>query len=754
MKMRAVVFTLFSLLPVVPAWSQVLCDDVVVDLAEMLTATEESRIAAAAEALEALGATVRIRTSSDAGLYTSLEEAAEKSCPSWGEERVVFWVAKETREVIIQAGPVWEADFTGNDGKISLAEAERIIAEFMIPGLKNDSPATAFIQGLRATTKELEPVLVQTKPKEVELVAPVAPATPVVVTSRPAANEWSFATIVGLAVLLFVAIVGLFGWRQYTGNQSRRQGAIILGNQCRELLAGLNDIKTRMEAAFKAAETKLSFAKISPFKVRFVAALATGDKINDEFNGHTDPADAGPGFGALDVLHTSLKKTKDDLDAVIEQLLAIEREFDELVSTVEALPEQIVALKADYAALSTELETAKEEKFPVKELMSTLREEADDIEKLPGHMAALQHAEAFAIIDQVSHVLATVREALAALLLRRRQVRDEYQVLEAALKELPKRVGGVAEMFDDLETFNAHHLLDSVAGNGTEAEERIDALEASLKEAKGAIDCHDDLAAETILAEARTYYNEALELLEAITALHTKLRQAKLNAVERLAEAEQSIATALDWLAKHDADPDPKYLTDLSEGKRLCETAKRHMDDRDHLAALNDAVRADELADEVLRLAIAEEEQAERERVRAEQQLRQARAAHEEARRYMRNHERDVSRETIDRLPPVVDHSDDLSPSAKATIATELAKSVTEALEKAKTEVKAAEAKRQSSSGGVNVTRSWGTPSARPSAGITAGSNWRSASPSRSVTAHSVYTPAARSSGVTAKGTW
>ncbi len=754
MKMRAVAFTLFSLLPVVPAWSQVLCDDVVVDLAEMLDVADESRIAAAAEALEALGATVRIRTSSDAGLFDSLEEAAEKSCPSWGEERVVFWVTNETREVIIQAGPVWEADFTGNDGKISLAEAESIVANFMVPGLKNGSPATAFIQGLRATTKELEPVLVQTKPKEVEPVAPVAPATPVVVTSRPAANEWSFATYFGLAVLLFVAIAGLFGWRQYTGNQSRRQGAIILGNQCRELLDGLNDIKTRVEAAFKAAETKLSFAKISPFKVRFAAALAAGDKINDEFNGHTDPADAGPGFGALEVLHTSLKKTKEDLDTVTTQLLAIEREFDELVATVEALPEQIEALKADYAALSTELEAAKEEKLQVKELFVALGEEADDLEKLPGHMAAQQHAEAFAIIDQVSHVLATVREALAALRRRRQTIREEHEALVAAFKGMPKRVDGVAEMFDDLETFNARHLLDSVSGNGTEAEERIDALEASLKEAKVAIDRFDDAAAEKVLVVARTAADETDELLGAIAALHRKLTNAKRDAVLRLEEAETSITRALEWLAKHDANPDPKYLTDLSEGKRLCETAKRHMDDRDHLAALNDAVRADELADEVLRLAIAEEEQAERERVRAEQQLRQARAAHEEARRYMRNHERDVSRDTIDQLPPVVDYSDDLSPSAKATIATELAKSVTEALEKAKTEVKTAEAKRQSSSGGVNVTRSWGTPSARPSAGITAGSTWRSASPFRSVTAHSVYTPAARSSGVTAKGKW
>ena len=121
------------------------CNEVVVDNANILSTNDENRIATAAAELAALGVTVRVRTSLDHGSFSSLQVAADTVCANlWGGDRMVYWVATDTRDVGMYTGLAWE-------GKITPSIQSQIIDNEMMPALRNSSFATAFIQAILKT---------------------------------------------------------------------------------------------------------------------------------------------------------------------------------------------------------------------------------------------------------------------------------------------------------------------------------------------------------------------------------------------------------------------------------------------------------------------------------------------------------------------------------------------------------------------------------------------------------------------------
>lgn len=763
MKERVIVVTFATgvgLLMATTAFALEPCGDVVVDAANILSTNDENRITAAAGELAALGVTVRVRTSVDIGQYASLHEAADMVCAdAWGGDRIVYWVVTGSHDAGIFAGPAWV-------NKISDTTAADMIDDYMLPGLQSGSFANAFIQPIRATAELVRPIPV-TEPK----VATTTPErAPTVVEQKPAANEWSFATVAAGFFTLLLLVVGWFGLRFWQTERNRKdkiiriqQAAVIAGNQCLGILESFNTWIEELTSQLISQKGVLSDEVLESFTARLVTLQTDAKQVNEEFNGHNDPATAGKELSWYEVSLDSMQGTKQHLQSIADAFQVLQAEVTATVEVAIKMPTRLRNITVSTAARQATLADLAAAGFTVSNLQQELDNQKAALTAANAKALQKAYAEADIMLQQIVVEIARIERVSAALPAQKQHLTELLATLTDSFNHMPEKVVAASNIFTTIEQNYAESSYASIAGNGTEAEVRLDEVEELLATVPSYLEKQQFETAEGALQHVATLLDEVASLLEAIVTLEKKLISAKREVTTELVEAKRSIAAALTYLSNYDADTSDHHLEELTRAQKLCETVDKMLREQlpDYIEALALATKADSMADAVLSSAEDEHAQAERSRRQAKTLREQAINDAAEMQQYIKNHQSDINRSTVTELTILMAELETLRDQSDVSAIISQSRKISERSAELQSDAardfKAAEVKRTAAQSGEGssgdssgTTRPWGT--ARPPSSTGAVSSWR-ASPGASTGATRAFSAPspARSTGAVRK---
>jgi hypothetical protein len=192
----------------------------------------------------------------------------------------------------------------------------------------------------------------------------------------------------------------------------------------------------------------------------------------------------------------------------------------------------------------------------------------------------------------------------------------------------------------------------AIRGNGTEAENRVEWAENALHSASeffSGPEEKDWTEAQEQLEEAGTWLDEAVELVQSITAAKRNLEAARQDAPQEVQAAREDIHRAREYIADYDPDIREQLESELDTAAEGLQSAQGELEEQEkpdfpQVVAL--AREANASADRILEEARTEHEIIERLRSKYRSSLRDAELATSRTERYLRDHRRDMSDNT------------------------------------------------------------------------------------------------------------
>ncbi len=614
------------------------CDEQVVDQAGVLGA-QIDRVRAAAGRLEGLGADVRVFTVASTGLNNLdlfVDERVQQ-CPSWQApgggmkgNLVVLAVSVQERQTGLYYGESWSAALD--------SEYSRILSGQINPRFQSGDFAGGLAAGLEEVGRLID-LYQHPRPTSAPTAQPTAAAA-------PPAGAGSGGAIVGVA-LGGLAVAG--------GGVA---AAILLGRRAARNRAR----QSAREAKLKVASRLLEFDEQLPYLEADIDTLAR------EF----PPAEAQRLRQQLAEAQRTVKRANADY----QNLELAGNDPDRAGLS----PEEYQGYEASYRELQQTLDEADQATGVVRQRMQALREMAAGLPAaLEQAQAAIAQAQAQAaersagaanrpaerLLQRAAEKLAAARATAAekdpegALALAAEVAPLTEQAATAAGRpaELARRIAEVealidtgAAAFEQLAQHYAESSWQTVRGNGTEAENRVDWASEALEEACAGLAASEEekwREAEQRLQQADAWLDEAVGLIGSIQAQQQSLEKARQEAPQEIQAAQADVDRAAQYISQYDPDIREQMETDLEKARQeLAQAAGELSRERpDYLQAVALARQANEAADRILAAARDEHETIERLRRKLSAARRSAESAVSRAGHYLLDHNQDVGRD-------------------------------------------------------------------------------------------------------------
>lgn len=592
----------------------------------------------AATRLVNLGADVRVRTILTYGTAGNLdiyEEQLERQSPSWlspeGTRKnnlIVILVALEERETGIYYGSYWES-VIGNKWMSIQTDVMNVL-------YRNGDYVGGTVKGL----EEIE-----------RLVQGGGSAEPPSSTGSRLSIWWIF-IILGFGLL----IIGLFLFGNYRKNRAKRQAArqkAMLAKQ--GAASGINELLETLrmlEIKVDVTAEKIAPEEVAPLRDSLEKAKLLINQSSQTYGelSHSagDPENPKLGEVELESIAAEYQKILVNLRQAREE---IKREEEQVAAVQQAI--------ADFPGKATEVNAAIDEALKKQEdlkkggFKTTYSEELvalsrTALEKAQDLFSKKRFSEG---LKQAGVALEEAKKALQAA----EELPRKKEEAEAAISALPAKIEQVKGMiekgrdiFERLAQNHAESTWESIRGNGTEAENRIDwALEA-LDDARAAAEQEQEWhKAFELVEKGSVWLTEAESFMKSISELEANLATARREAPSEINAAQTDISKAWEYINKYDEDIRESLEDDLrsAEGKNNAAREELSKTQPDFLLAVRLAREANEAADKILAQARDEHETAERLRAKALSARRDAYTKLSIAREYIQDHNSAVKNE-------------------------------------------------------------------------------------------------------------
>ncbi|MDB5163682.1 MAG: Chromosome segregation ATPase-like protein [Candidatus Saccharibacteria bacterium] len=622
------------------------CDATVVDNAHVF-GDGLSHVQTAADKLKTVGADVRVRTITSLGSFGSLDDyvhAQEANCASWSpggtlkNNLLVFAMALNDHKVGIFFGDKWTRAFDSNGGEL------RIQSDFMAPRFKNGEFAGGFADGMNESGRVLNDAL---HPQS------GGNGSTTVVNKKPT-NLTGLWLVLGSIVAL-LAIGGLVYFlytlvRRRHENQAACQVAQQEAIRARDAAGNVLD-ELRGRDAVRTSLVNECSAIGGDEAVQLQAALQA---YNQAFAAATTiKAQAAEGTAAKNVsdnglplaIYEAMGKRYQDAEAQAETAKRAAQTIDELAGSI----------KAEHDRMSQDLQTTQAALEGLNTALQSLKDEGIHVDTIGAHATATKLADAkeheanlasLRTLGEARDELKQGQAALDALTQQREQLTQGIPALQARTIQVTATVSPAKEAFDRISKAYAPSCWESVQGNGTEAQKRIDAAVAMVttvtQQSSVEQQQWDDALAS--LQQGNLLLDQAQGLLRSITELEGNLQTAKEQAPQEIDAAAADIAKAEQYIRQYDGDIDDGLEDNLKQAQQLLDQAKAELAKElpDYLQVVKLATGANSSADDIYAKAASEHEAAERLRRQAASTLAQAPAAISKAEEYIDDHRSDV----------------------------------------------------------------------------------------------------------------
>lgn len=581
-----------------------------------------NKVEAAVIELESMGADVRIRTILTYGSTGNLdlyEAQLELENPSWlgqGGERknnlIVIIIALEERETGLYYGSYWG----------DLFESEWLnVLDTMGMFFADGDYAAGVIAGL----------------EEIQYL----------IKDKSSSNSW----IIPLVILFLLAsAVGVLFVNTYTKSRKKlaaiRQKALI-SKQGAAL--GINELIEKMqmlEIKVDVISQKITKDECASLfeGTQKAKNLVDRSSVNYSELAHSagDPENRKLGEAELTVIEIQYGKILDKLRQAREEINTVESQISEIQGAVKAFPAKAEGVNISIEQVLEKLEELKNSGYKtdyitdlIEGSRSTLKH-AQDIAAMKQFIAAMEFADEAA--SQVNKIILAIVE----LPQKKQQAEKAIPTLTERIKHVKDVVDDGRKVFDRLFLNYAESAWESIQGNGTEAENRIDWATEALNEARltAVAKQQDWLKAMDMVNKGNNWLDEAESMMQSVSELETNLIEAQKAFPYEIDDAEADIEKAWDYIDKYDEDIRESLEDDLREAEKNIELARHELkqDKPDFFKVCGLAREANESADKILIQARNEHEAAERLRAKAVSAKRDAAAKISIAKEYIQDH--------------------------------------------------------------------------------------------------------------------
>jgi hypothetical protein len=698
------------------------CDALVVDEAGAF-GSGFGRVEAAAQDLANAGAVVRVRTVTDFGGYGSLdayEASIEARCPSWRADD--GGTRNNLIAIIVSYGSQRDLGmWYGTYWKPKLDDAYvRILAEELRPRLRDSDSVAGFVGALNETRTV------------VTARASGAGGPTTVINEKPAdlSGLWT-AMLVGLGILalcLLVYFVVQFQ-RSRAKRRAAQQKAKLNKTACSSYIAELEEPVTMLEVRVNDAARKVAEDEGAPL----LAAMAglkrkMGDataRYGELSTSATDPDRdglsvdeygqiAGAYDGVLGMLN-EVRRGKQQLDDDVEKVKR----------SIDAAPARIDDAQAYVDASAAEVDAVAKRGFKVVSPLAAIDRARADLatartaltDRAYGRVESACAAAKGKATGAVSEA-ASYEEA-------KKEIDGGAHALRARIDAAHPAIDEAAQVFQAIASSYADACWQTIRGNGTEAENRVEwAVKAiAVAEEAATMDQQRWGDAKEALAEAKGWLDEGDSFLRSIHELKKNLDAAKRDAQAEIDAAQADIDKARAYEEAHDADVDDALKGEVAEAQARLVEAKRELrkEKPDYLTIVKIALAANKAADGILARAQNEHEAAERKRQRAKTLLREAQRSVSAAKEYIEDHSSDVDSDAERLLGEATAYLKTAEAASdidsRIANADQADKKADKALEMAKNDVDEAESARRRARARASSSASssgWGSPSPFP----------------------------------------
>ena len=592
-----------------------------------------SEVESAAAALVSQGADVRVRTISTYGAAPNLDQyeaQLEQRSPSWLDPDgglkntlIVLIISLQERQTGLYYGAYWE-NAIGNNWL-------RIQTDVMNPLFRSGDYAGGAVKGLQ----EIQRLIGKT---------PAPTGTP----AAAGAGRW---WIVPLVILVLAgSIIGLVMLSLYRKSRARRLAArqkAMLAKQ--GAASGINELVETvqmLEIKVNVTADRVAPEEAAPLREGLGGAKGLVDRSAQAYSelSHSagDPENPRLGEAELSALEPEYGKILDNLRQARELINGVEAQIAAVQQTADGFPGKVAEVNAAIQQAGNQQDELKKAGFNTDYPAGLLAQGQAMLQQAQDLVAKKRFAEAAKYAGLAGD---QIKQAVVA----GEELPQKKQEAEAAIPALASRIERVKQTIENSEAVfdrvfheYAETTWESVRGNGTEAENRVNwALEAQdaarVAAGMGQQEWHKAL---DLVKKGNTWLTEAESLVNAISELEANLIAARRDATKEIDAAQADVTKARDYIAEYDADIRESLETDLRAAADKNERAREELkkEKPDYFQVCRLAREANEEADKILIQARSEHEAAERLRAKAASTWRDAQAKVSIASRYVENH--------------------------------------------------------------------------------------------------------------------
>lgn len=623
------------------------CDDFVIDEAGIF-GREMARVESAARKLQNIGAEPRIRTFNSGRNLDIIQKQLENNCLSWqsadgGRKNnlIVLMISVKDRQFGFYAGEQWRNALE--------AQYIRIENDFMVPRFRDGDFAGGFIAGIDQMTKIIE--------AKVNSPAPGLPPTVIiekqVVPSKPVDLSGLWSVLGWLIGLSAAAGLGFLLWQLKLKSERRRaaqQKAIVRKQAASARVNELNTATSELESSLEnlqkhVCENDLKPLKLSLSKTKSLVENAT-IKYSDANKSAGDPSRQGLSKAEYESAERSFDDVINSLEEARQSLKGSETSLHDLQQFITDTPKLLQEAETAVSNASANIENAQKNGFKTISLDSSLNEAGEFLKKAKESLEKKDFNTAARFGTNSKNLSLAVAKTASGLREKKQTLDENISHLNSQLEQIVKAVASGKSAFERISFKYSPSSWQSIRGNGTETEERIEWTRNALKEAGSLSSMENQKWDETekLISEINERLAEADSFMRSIIALEKNLIAAEKDAPTEIDAAKSDIEKAWGYVKRHDDDIPESYEDALREAESVLQKARSELAQHqpDYLQVVKLAKTANDSADSILDKSRSDYETAERLRQKAASLTRGANAAYSKAKEYIEDHSGDV----------------------------------------------------------------------------------------------------------------
>jgi uncharacterized membrane protein YgcG len=618
------------------------------------------QVTTAAIKLNSQGADVRIRTImtySPSGNLDQYEAQLEKQNPSWlgtdgniKNNLILLLISLQERQTGLYYGDYW-VDIIGDRWL-------KIQTDIMIPLFSQGDYAGGAVRGLAEIQRLIESSL-----KTQTAVSSQATAQPQ--TTAPSGSGFGWWWVILLVIVFLVAgvVIYLSSKNSRVRRQAVGQKALLAKQAAASGIHELTEKVQMLEIKVNVISEKVTPEEALPLRDGLQKAGSLVDLSSQRYSelAHSagDPENPRLTESQLTVIETEYSKIVENLRQARDTEKGVEDRINTVQQEIEDFPKKVSGVNAAIETALAKQEELKQAGFKSAypaELVAKGRLTLGQAQEL---FSKKHISEGLKYVDLAEDQIQQAIQAAEDMPRKKQEAEAAIPALATRIEHVKETANRSRDVFERLYQAYAPANWESIRGNGTEAENRINwALEA-LEDARLASgmeqqEWHKSLE---LVKKGNDWLTEAETLIKSIIELEEKLAAERLAAPNEVDAAQADVTRAWDYIRLYDDDIRESLEDDLQAAEKKNETAREELKQEkpDYFKAGKLAREANEAADKILLQARSEHEAAERLRAKAVTVRRDAAARVAIASKYIEVHHPSVKGEARNYLVNAID---------------------------------------------------------------------------------------------------